>query len=229
MEKPELYERFSKSDLFLAEHYEELFYLAPKELAIAINAMNEGELLQFNQTIQNGDGRNVDLMQDKLDELSKYLGLNIIIFGEAILRTSVLDALISAANVDKDKYEETFYKSVRETKEYFTGNNKNSGAIKSYIILFSIYPAFREHFFKLKRAGIIEETETGLKWNRDKISIAEYFECLECRERNRRWKYVEDIFGYHKLPQYLNVHKKQQRKPSKAFEEIKSLLGLNNQ
>jgi len=221
------YDLLSKSDLLLAEHYEELFYLPPKELAIAINAMNEDDLLQFNQTIQNGDGRNVDLMQDKLDELSKYLSLNIVIFGEAILRTSVLDALISASDVDKDKYKDTFYKSVREIKEYFAGNNKNSGSIKSYVILFSIYPTFREHFLKLKNAGIIGETETGLKWNRTEISAGQYFDTLNCLDCNRRWSVVEKVFGFKNLRQLVfNQKVKQHGKSSPGFEEIKELLGL---
>jgi hypothetical protein len=101
----------TENDLFLAEHYEELFYLAPKELAIAINAMNEDELLQFNQTFANGYGMNVDLIRDKLDELSKYLIVNPAIFQEAYLRTTLIDkkhfhdmyAVLKKMFADKDK------------------------------------------------------------------------------------------------------------------------------
>ena len=93
--------------------------------------------------------------------------------------------------------------------------------------MFYIYPAFHEHFFKLKNAGIITETQNSLKWNRSKISVAEYFNQLECLERNRRWKFVEKVFGIDKLCQYLNLHKERQcEKPSKDFEEIKELLGI---
>jgi hypothetical protein len=67
--------KVSKSDLFLANHYEELFYLPPKELALAINAMNEDELLRFNQILSEGQGMNVDLMNEKLDELRKYFNV----------------------------------------------------------------------------------------------------------------------------------------------------------
>ena len=55
------YEGVSESDIFLKDHYEKLFYMTPKELAIEINAMNEDELIQFNQTIHKGHGMNVDL------------------------------------------------------------------------------------------------------------------------------------------------------------------------
>jgi len=65
-------EGISKSDIFLKNHYEKLFYMTPKELAEAINAMNEDELIQFNKTIHKGVGMNVDLMNDKLDEMKKY-------------------------------------------------------------------------------------------------------------------------------------------------------------
>jgi hypothetical protein len=94
-------------------------------------------------------------------------------------------------------------------------------------LLFGFYPTFHEHFLKLKTAGIIEETETGLKWNRDKIAIAEYFEHLECLGHNRRWAEVEKVFGYKNLCQYLYTHRERQNgKPSKHFEEIKKLLDL---
>jgi hypothetical protein len=79
----------------------------------------------------------------------------------------------------------------------------------------------------LKAAGIITETETGLKWHRTEIAIAEYFKCLECNERRRRWRIVEDVFGFNNLRQYLYNHKERQMgKPSKDFEEIKELLNL---
>ena len=95
-----------------------------------------------------------------------------------------------------------------------------------YEILLFIYPAFREHFHKLEKAGIIKKTESGLKWNRDKIAVAEYFNCLDCMERNRKWVFVERVFGYKNLCQYLNTHKERQNKPSKHFEEIKELLAI---
>ena len=218
-------ERVSKSDLALTEHYEELFYLTPKELAVAINAMEEDELLQFNQIISDGHGKNVDLMIEKLDELSKYFYVNIAIFGEAIMRSSVLDALIKA-NVDNDKYKDTFYKSIREIKEFFTGNKNNLKEMTPHEILFVIYPTFREHFHKLEKAGIIEKTESGLRWNRKIIAVAEYFDYLNCAERTRKWVVVEKIFGYEHLCQYLNTHRERQNKPSKDFQEIKQLLEL---
>jgi hypothetical protein len=216
----------SRSDLFLAKDYEELFYMTPKELAIAINSMNEDELLQFNQAISNGHGMNADLMIEKLDELSKYFNVNVVIFGEAIMRTSVLDALISISNVDKEKYKEIFCKSLREIKEFFTGKDKNPQEMNLYDILFIIYPTFKEHFHKLEKAGVIEKTDSGLKWNRDQIALIEYFNCLECMDRRRKWIFIEKIFGYKNLCQYLNTHKERQNKPSKHFDEIKELLDL---
>ena len=220
-------EGISKSDLFLAEHYEELFYSTPKELAVAINAMNEDELIRFNKTIHKGHGMNVCLMRDKLDVLGEYQNLNSI-FIEAFYRISIIDGICSLPDYSYLPYEETFHK-IFETFKYFTEDedkHSNTNA-NSYEILFYIYPEFREHFFKLKNAGIIIETQNNLKWNRDKISVAEYFGHLECMARNRRWVSVERVFGYKNLSQYLNLHKERQcEKPSKHFEEIKELLGI---
>jgi hypothetical protein len=86
------YDGVSRSDILLAEHYERLFYLAPKELAMAINAMNENELFKFNEIIRKGHGMNVNLMREKLDEISKYQCVNFI-FEQAVFLTSVLSGL----------------------------------------------------------------------------------------------------------------------------------------
>jgi len=112
--------------------------------------------------------------------------------------------------------------------EAFRDEENQSGALTAYEILFINYPAFREHFPKFKDAGIIEETEEGLKWNRSDIAIAEYFDCLECKERRQRWIVIEKVFKKKNLCQYLRTHKdRQSGKPSKDFEEIKLLLGLD--
>jgi len=217
----------SKSDLFLAEYYEELFYVTPKELAVAINAMNEDELIQFNKTIHKGNGMNVYLMRDKLDALGEYQNLNSA-FITAYYRTSIINEICNLPDHSDYPYEETFHK-IFETFKYFTEDEDNlpNTNAKSYEMLFYIYPAFREHFNKLKKAGIIIETQNNLKWNRNKISVAEYFDHIECLERNRRWVFVEKVFGIKNLCQYLNVHKERQcKKPSKDFEEIKELLGI---
>jgi hypothetical protein len=80
---------------------------------------------------------------------------------------------------------------------------------------------------KLKKAGIIDDTETGLKWNRDKIALAQYFDRLDCMERARRWSVVEKTFNERNLRQYLHNHNDFQRgKTSRDFEEIKTLLDL---
>jgi hypothetical protein len=226
------HEGISKSDLFLAKHYEELFYMTPKDLAVAINAMDEDELIQFNKTIHRGHGMNVDLMMDKLDEICKYQNLNKI-FMEAYSRLSFIDGICSLPDYSDLPYEEKFHKLYATFKYFFEDEGKEGEGKypdidkNSYKILFYIYPAFQEHFFKLKKAGIITETQNGLKWNRDKISVAEYFDCLECKQRSRRWVFVEKVFGYKNLSQYLNLHKDRQcEKPSKHFEEIKKLLGI---
>ena len=224
------HEGISKSDLFLAEHYEELFYVTPKELAVAINAMNEDELIQFNKTIHKGHGMNVCLMRDKLDVLGEYQNLNSI-FIKAYYRTSIIDGICSLPDHSDLPYEETFHK-IFDTFKYFAEDEEGEGKLPntnaiSYEILFYIYPAFREHFIKLKKAHIIEETETGLKWNRTIISAVQYFNTLECLERNRRWSVIEKVFGFKHLRQRLNIQEdKQHGKDSPAFEEIKKLLGL---
>jgi hypothetical protein len=189
--------------------------------------MNVNELIQFNKTIHKGHGMNVCLMRDKLDALGEYQNLNSV-FIIAYYRTSIINEICNLPDHSDYPYEETFHK-IFETFKYFTEdeNNLPNTNAKSYEMLFYIYPAFREHFYKLKKAGIITETQNNLKWNRDKISVAEYFDHLECLERNRRWVFVERVFGYKNLCQYLKTHKERQRdKPSKHFEEIKELLGI---
>jgi hypothetical protein len=222
------YEGISKSDIFLKDHYEELFYMTPKELAIAINAMNEDELIQFNQTIHKGNGMNVCLMRDKLDVLGEYLNLNSI-FEEAHWRTSIIDGICSLPDYSDFSYKETFHKMLTSFKCFFEDDNESPNTnANSYEILYYIYPAFREHFSKLKTTGIIEETENGLKWNRSKTAAAEYFDNLECRERNRRWVVVEKVFRFKDLYGVLKLHKERQNgKPTRGFEEIKLLLELD--
>jgi len=110
----------------------------------------------------------------------------------------------------------------------FRDNENRPVALTAYDILLFNYPAFREHFSKLKAEGIIVEIENGLKWNRDAVAAAEYFERLECLEQRRRWKIVEDVFGFEHLQQQLGVHRNRQSgKPSRHFEEIKLLLELD--
>jgi len=111
----------------------------------------------------------------------------------------------------------------------FRDNENRPAALTACEILLFNYPAFREHFSKLKAAGIIDEIENGLKWNRSKTAAAEYFERLDCLERNRRWIVVENVFGFEHLCQTLNTHRERQgkEKPSKDFEEIKLLLDLD--
>jgi hypothetical protein len=220
------HEGISKSDIFLKDRYEELFYMTPKELALAVNAMNEDELIQFNRTIHKGYGMNVCLMRDKLDELGRYINLGSI-FDRAHFRISMIDGICSLPNYSDLSYEEAFRKIFGNFKYFVENEEEHSDTNEnSYEILFYIYPEFREHFYTLEKAGIIEKTESGLKWNRTEIAIAEYFDHLECKQRNRRWKYVEEVFGYKNLCQYLNNHRDQQKKTSNDFEEIKKLLGL---
>ena len=200
-------EIITPNDLFLIEHYEKFFYMTPIELAQAINAMGENELIRFNNAAR-GPGFNAELMQEKIDHMAKYTTVNPTIFGEAVVRSGIFQT-----------------GCFDNLKEMYGGKTKPRPSIVS--MLFSSYPEFREHFFKLRTAGIIEETESGLKWNRDEIAVAEYFDRLDCMERNRRWSVVEKVFGYKNLCQYLYTHRERQNgKPSKHFEEIKELLGL---
>jgi hypothetical protein len=200
-------EIITPNDLFLIEHYEKLFYMTPIELAQAINDMGEDDLIRFNNAAR-GPGFNAELMREKIDRMTKYTTVNPAIFGEAVVRSGILQA--------------GFFDTL---KEMYGDNTRPRPSIVS--ILFSSYPVFREHFLKLKSAGIIGEKENGLEWNRDKIAIAEYFDHLECIDRNRRWRVVEKVFGYENLCQYLYTHRERQSgKPSKHFEEIKELLGL---
>jgi len=220
-------EGISKSDIFLKDHYEELFYMTQKELALAINAMNEDELIQFNQTIHKGHGMNVCLMRDKLDVLGEYQNLNSI-FTEAYWRISIIDGVCSLPDYSDLSYKETFHKIFNSFKCFFEDDSEHPNTnVKSYEILYYVYPKFQEHLPKLKAAGIIEETENGLKWNRKKIAIAQYFDKLNCLEWNRRWSVVQKVFNLKGLRQQLNNQKKEHYgKESPDFVEIKKLLNL---
>jgi hypothetical protein len=195
------------NDLFLIEHYENLFYMNPLELARTINDMAEDDLIRFNNAVR-GHGFNAELMREKTGELSKYTTVNPSIFGEAVVRTGILQ------NGYFDTIREMFRDRTRPRPSILT-------------MLFNCYPSFKEHVLKLKTAGIIDDTDTGLKWNRDKIALAQYFDCLDCMERARRWSVVEKAFNERNLRQYLHNHNDCQRgKTSRDFEEIKNLLDL---
>jgi hypothetical protein len=195
------------NDLFLIDHYENLFYMNPMELARTINDMAENDLICFNNAVHD-HGFNAELMREKINELSKYTTVNPSIFGEAVVRSGILQA--------------SYFDIL---KEMFGDRTKPRPSILT--MLFNCYPAFKEHILKLKRAEIIDDTETGLKWNRDKIALAQYFDCLDCMERSRRWSVVEKVFNERNLRQYLHNHNDCQRgKTSRDFEEIKNLLDL---
>jgi hypothetical protein len=194
-------------DLFLIEHYEKLFYMNPLELARTINDMAENDLICFNNAMC-GHGFNAELMREKIGELSRYTTVNPSIFGEAVVRSGIFHA----------GYFDTL-------KEMFMDRTRPRPSILT--MLFNCYPAFKEHVVKLKRLGIIDDTETGLKWNRDKIALAQYFDHLDCMERARRWSVVEKAFNEKNLRQYLHNHNDcQYGKTSRDFEEIKNLLDL---
>jgi len=200
----------SENDLLLIEHYERLFYMSPIELAQAINAMNKDDLIRFNKLTKNY-GFNAELMKKKIMELSEYVTVNPTICGEAIVRCDLLEN-------EFDLLWDTL-------NEMYTKKHKSKPSIIE--LLFRTYPPFKEHLPMLKTAGIIGETETGLKWNRDTIAAVEYFYYLECKVLNKRWIVVEEVFGLKNLSQRLNDHKtKQNGKTSKDYEEIKKLPGI---
>jgi hypothetical protein len=197
----------TENDIFLIEHHENLFYLNPLELAKAINAMSESELLLFNKNVRSGYGSNAELMRDKLDELYKYMNVNMSIFGEAAFRTlSVKD-------------HDTFL----EIKNIMWKGKR----LSNIDLLFLKYPSFRNHYDIMKSNEIIEEVSPGrLKWNKGKIALGEYFEWIQKEQQRKQWAAVEQVFGVKHIRQYLHNHKEMQRgKLSRDFEEIMKLLG----
>jgi hypothetical protein len=203
----------TEDDIFLIEHHEELFYFNPKELAKAINAMNENQLLQFNENTRSGYGSNAELMREKLDELDKYMNVNMPIFGEAVLRFRAV----------KD------HDSFLEVTEMFKKGGKRPG-FAEVDTLFLLYPKFREHFPILQAKGVIEKSATKgrLKWKKTKISLAQYFEYLNNGDQCNRWTAIEKVFSKTNLRQQLYGQKeKQHSKPSPDFLEIKKILCLD--
>jgi len=207
----------TKNDIFLIEHHEELFYLNPKELAKAINAMDEDRLLMFNENTQAGYGCNAELMRDKLEEMQKYMTVNMPIFGEAFFRTMVRD-----------------HDSFLEIKKFFAEKGKRSG-LESVDALFMFYSKFREHFPILEAKGVIKKKpEGGLDWTLSTISLAQYFEYLNADAQRNRWSIIEKVFyvdnvKVRNLRQYLyNHNERQYSKPSEDFKRIKEILALDN-
>jgi len=203
----------TEDDIFLIEHHEELFYFNPKELAKAINAMNENQLLQFNENTRSGYGSNAELMREKLDELEKYMNLDIPIFGEAVLRFRAVH--------DHDSF--------LEVTEMFKKGGKRRG-LAEVDTLFLLYPKFKEHFPILQAKGIIKKSATKgrLIWIKTKISLAQYFEHLNKGEQCIRWKAIETVFSKKNLRQQLNGQKqKEHSKLSPDFLKIKEILDLD--
>jgi hypothetical protein len=201
----------TEGDLFLVEHYEQLFYTNPLELANAINAMSEDELIQFNNWVRynNDGGMNAELMREKTNELFKYLNINPRIFGEALCRVVI-----------------TEHEQFTNLQAMYGDKNKPP-KFALLDTLFMFYPKFREHLPILEIRGIIQRTESGvLKWTRTKISLAQYFDYFDIDQQRRRWSVIEKVFSERNLRQYLYNHKEAQHaKPSRDFEEIKQLLG----
>ena len=176
-----------EDDLFFIEHHENLFYMNPLELAKAINAMGEDELLQFNHKTW-GAGYNAELMRKKINDLAKYVTINPAIFGEAVVRNSIFE-----------KWEYTGLKEMYQTK------TKPRHAI--FEILFCRFPQFRTHYSILESNGIIRKKENGcLEWTLSKISLAQYFECLENNDQRRRWSVIEKTFEEKNPRQYSRLN-----------------------
>jgi hypothetical protein len=122
----------SNNDFFLAEHYKELFYMTPKELAMAINSMPADKLFQFIFTVENGEGMNVDLIKEKLDELGKYQNLDWV-FMQAWFLLILKDFIDCTRDSNTDK--ETFCRAHKEIKKIWSDENEHQRKEKTYNFL----------------------------------------------------------------------------------------------
>ncbi|MDR1903139.1 MAG: hypothetical protein LBQ88_12780 [Treponema sp.] len=202
----------SKRDKFFINNYKQLLVPARLlEFARVINGMDVNELLKFNEQFH-GKGAfdyATELLHEEVEELGKRTLIDNEIC-EAYLR-------INAVNGPED---------INTIKDMFMKKGQSPDPLK---MLFVLYPMFQEHFPIFNYEKIIIKTEDGWRWKKDKIALGQYFECLDCNDKRRRWAFIERTFGYKQgsLRIYVNNHKKQQRgKPAKDWEEIKKLLGI---
>lgn len=156
-------EHVSNSDLFLAEHFKELYYLTPKELAMAINSMPADKLYQLILTIRDGEGMNVDLMIEKLDELGKYQNLDWV-----FMQTWFLLVLKDFIDCDRDCNTDkaTFCRAHKEIKKIWSDENEHDKKGKANSFLNNVVNIEPPRIIKeLIDAGQLEPVPKERKYN----------------------------------------------------------------
>jgi len=97
-------------------------------------------------------------------------------------------------------------------------------------VVFSYYPQFQQEYEILKTIEYISETGNGLKWQKTKQSLAEYFGNLplsrETKKNNVQWKAIEVLFGVKDLKHsFSNNGNSYGKNKSKDYKRLIEILG----
>jgi hypothetical protein len=127
------------------------------------------------------------------------------------------------------KYRENNKKRMFHEERLIKQELKESGELLSkpaLIRVFADYPDFQEDYELLKTNGFFSETQNGLKWEKSKQSLAEYFGYLPLPHstKNRPWKNIEILFNEQDLKNSFSSNGNAHRKLlSKDYEELTEL------
>ena len=120
-------------------------------------------------------------------------------------------------NRQKQLYEERLIKhELKESGELLT---------KSRLIqVFALYPQFQEDYKLLKEHGYIAETELGLKWQKKKQALAEYFGKLPKQTEKVPWKEIENLFEVKNLKNNLSKNGNVYKNLSEDYIKLQTIL-----
>jgi len=89
------------------------------------------------------------------------------------------------------------------------------------------YPCFLEHYAALQNGGYIAETKNGLRWEKSKQSLAEYFDAIKPKERKHNWATLENFFGVKDLKQAASQNGNPFKgKKSRDFDALRKIITL---
>jgi hypothetical protein len=95
------------------------------------------------------------------------------------------------------------------------------------IVVFSYYPQFQKEYDILKDNGYLTETENGLKWEKTKLALAQYFGSLTLpiKRKTRPWKAIEILFGENDLKNSFSSNGNEfKNKECEDYKALKRIL-----
>jgi hypothetical protein len=98
---------------------------------------------------------------------------------------------------------------------------------QAVLVIGQSYPCFLEHYAALQNEGYIAETKNGLRWEKSKQSLAEYFDAIKPQERKHNWATLENFFGVKDLKQAASQNGNSFKgKKSRDFDTLKKIITL---